>query len=577
MSIPTSGVLILAILTTMIVGLVRPGVTAGDGALVLGTSLIFVYSLVVDALGWPARLWGFRLWMYGWVLATLAGMLVLGFWALPVGVILGVPALVVARLADRRQALPQGLEYLRQAREAAKEEQEGLVRARLAQAMVSLLSSGPAPEASEPLREVLGLARTYIPLEDDEVQRLEQYAAQLSPRELGRDVAMSFMKSPPPRDEFAEALAAQVPDSRVDMRNFELSAGGAVLKLDRPYRDYMRAPESRRAEVLRNWAATVVAPDAPPATWQAAALVVVPRLRPACWTATANLEMEMRGAPALEVPFREIAPGLVAQLACESARGFTVVDADTLAAWGISFDEAWDRALQNLAGSTAEPFVEAQPGVFTVRASDDHGATRLLQLDAIRKLPLSGSPVVAVPCADALILTGSRDGVGLISLQQVAVRAATQSEQPPLVGAVFQLEGDRWVEWRGSVVEDRPALGTLRVIVASRLYAGQKAVLDRSGRDEFVAGFLPMQGPDGEAFSMSSWTEGVPTLLPRTDRVAFSRLDAAGQPQQLGIVPWTRVEQEVGGLMEPLPLDPVRYRVTAFPSAEELVRMGVLL
>lgn len=574
MSIPTSGVLILAILTTWVVGLVRPGVTAGDGALVLGTSLIFVYSLVMDALGWPARLWGFRLWMYGWVLATLAAMLVLGFWALPVGVILGVPALVVSRLAGRRQALPQGLEYLRQAREAAKEEQEGLVRARLAQAMVALMSSGPAPEAAEPLREVLALARTCIPLEDVEVQRLEQYAAQLSPPELGRAVALSLMKAPPPRDEFAQALAAEVPESKVDMRNFELSAGGAVLKLDRPYRDYLRTPESRRAEVLRAWAGTVVAPDAPPPTWEAAALVVVPRLRSSCWTATANLEMEMRGAPPLEVPFRQVAPGLVAQLACESARGFTVVDAGTLASWGVSFDEAWDRALQNL---TAQPFVEAQPGVFTVRASDDHGATRMLQLDAIRALPLSGAPVVAVPCADALILTGSRDGVGLISLQQIAVRAATESEQAPLVGTVFQLEGDQWVEWRGSVVEDRGALGTLRVVIASRLYGAQKAVLDRSGREEFVAAFLPMQGPDGEAFSTSAWTEGVPTLLPRTDRVAFSRLDDSGQPQGIGTVPWLRVEQEVGGLMEPLPLDPVRYRVTTFPTREELVRMGVLL
>ena len=69
--------------------------------------------------------------------------------------------------------------------------------------------------------------------------------------------------------------------------------------------------------------------------------------------------------------------------------------------------------------------------------------------------------------------------------------------------------------------------------------------------------------------SYAVWTESVESLLPQTDLVVFGGME--GEPT---MVPWSRVLEEVGHLLEPLDIYPPRYRVREFPSAEQLAAMG---
>ena len=106
-------------------------------------------------------------------------------------------------------------------------------------------------------------------------------------------------------------------------------------------------------------------------------------------------------------------------------------------------------------------------------------------------------------------------------------------------------------------------------------YTEQKELLDKrhqqAGEDIFVASFSGM-GRKGteELTSYCVWGKGVLAWLPRTDVVAF----IAEHGQQPLMVPWDRALEVTGNLMEPMGMYPERWRVTEFPSNEQLKAMG---
>jgi len=80
---------------------------------------------------------------------------------------------------------------------------------------------------------------------------------------------------------------------------------------------------------------------------------------------------------------------------------------------------------------------------------------------------------------------------------------------------------------------------------------------------------LAFEDPQGRLQSYSVWGEGVDSLLPKTDAVAFMRHD-----KQPLIVDWQKVIDVVGGLMEEVDIYPLRFRVRTFPSDEQLARLN---
>lgn len=72
----------------------------------------------------------------------------------------------------------------------------------------------------------------------------------------------------------------------------------------------------------------------------------------------------------------------------------------------------------------------------------------------------------------------------------------------------------------------------------------------------------------GETTTVCSWTEGVPTLLPRADRIAFV---SPGEAEETSIVyvPWDDALALMSGAMTAQGIDPERWRVDRFPTDDE--------
>jgi len=95
-----------------------------------------------------------------------------------------------------------------------------------------------------------------------------------------------------------------------------------------------------------------------------------------------------------------------------------------------------------------------------------------------------------------------------------------------------------------------------------------KAINKKTGEDVFVASLVAIMGED--PCSLCTWTEGVDTLLPRTDYIFLCRPEAEEAKDGVRMATWEQVRSVVGDLMTKVDMYPERYRVKSFPSKEQL-------
>ena len=145
----------------------------------------------------------------------------------------------------------------------------------------------------------------------------------------------------------------------------------------------------------------------------------------------------------------------------------------------------------------------------------------------------------------------------------------------------LRLEADSWVPFLPGKPEAlRRRFARIAVTAMNDLYRQQKELLDRAntrqGQDIFVATFTALERKaDDEVTSSSVWSKDVPTLLPRTDKIGFVDPDLPKGEQVLGFASWERVQAMVPGLLVLQAMSPERYRVEAFPSQEQLRKLGL--
>ncbi len=271
------------------------------------------------------------------------------------------------------------------------------------------------------------------------------------------------------------------------------------------------------------------------------------------------------------LPHQVLGEHLGVGLAYDLPHAMRSVSQDDLDGWGVTFYEAMEAACHNLT-QLEHAFigpVEGE-GVYLCAAGDGYASSRLILLDLIRRLRVAGDCVAMVPNPDTLIVTGSEDMDGLKGMLGLATNALQQPR--PISGIAVRLDGDNWVPWLPD--PSHPLFGEFRGLQLQSLgrdYATQKQQLDgTTDKDTFVASFSIVQRPDtGHLLTYCVWPRDVLALLPRTDQIAF--MQEGSQPM---MATWDRAVEVVGDLMTPLGIYPERFRVSEFPTEEQLATMG---
>jgi hypothetical protein len=278
--------------------------------------------------------------------------------------------------------------------------------------------------------------------------------------------------------------------------------------------------------------------------------------------------MDTTTAPA--APIRTIGSDVIVDLFADQIGCDVVIEPQQLRDLDLEPELALELATANLLERSTGDFTTLGPGVFVSDPADGHASARLLLPDRIAALPVKGDPVAMVPVRSMLLVTGADDKNGLLTVAGAAAEALTLSRDP-LSAQALRLTNGAWADFTPDPIEYASLHDLLRG-QHLREYAEQKELLDQlhaqQDDDIFVANYAPMQDRrTGRAFGMTFWADGMSSLLPRADEIAFKTTN------EVILVPWDAAMPIVGHRMTRTDDHPVRFRVDCFPSVEELDRL----
>lgn len=402
-------------------------------------------------------------------------------------------------------------------------------------------------------------------------------------------------------DEFAEMVKAALKSRgeertlRFDTVRFALIVENEngepqqLFGLAAMFDEYNTAPESERNAVIERYCSFFlgVNRNALPETFSEAkdGLMLIIRHRYLYQVMQMRLALEQGiTGKSDELPVEQEIPHLVIGDEFAAGLGYDFPDAmiqitgRQLTKWGVTFDEVYQCALNNLKSRSDKPLVEAVSGVYISNWQDGYDASRILLCDLISSLPVNGAPVVMMPSAENLVITGADDIEGLASVLNVIEPMADKPRS--MVSVPLVLRSGEWVPFE--LAPEHPLyerFRVLRISATARSYADQRGVLaewlQSIGEPAVVTPYLATQRRDGSVSSCSVWPEGLPCMIPRADSVVFTGDSSDSNQEVVACNSWEKVLEVVGGLMKPTPFHPELYKVERFPTTTELAQIGM--
>ncbi len=388
------------------------------------------------------------------------------------------------------------------------------------------------------------------------------------------------------RDAFAQ-LAIKTLRAAGETRDIEYDAEGFLLRLGPTkgggagdtvflgnfFDEYLATAPEERNEVLSRLTRVRAMPALPKTFAE-----VRPNLLPVVRGRTffEQLRMVVKGTPGTSAPiaWKPVDGFLGAGLAFDGPDTLQYLGPDELARWGVTFDEAFSVALENLRQRSTEPLEQLAPGTCQAPWEDNYASSRLLLDEVVRRCKVRGAPVVLVPHRDLLLITGSEDEDGLRQVASKALRAVMAPRA--LDGRAMRLTAQGWVPFMPERLNNAWAdFRKLELFTRTRDYDEQTQRLEKlyaeKGEDIFVAAYTPYQDERGRSLSYAVWLKGVDAILPRAEVIFFMDPALGEEAPPVGIARWEDVAKVAGDLLVPVEgLYPERYRVKDFPSEEQL-------
>lgn len=378
------------------------------------------------------------------------------------------------------------------------------------------------------------------------------------------------------RDEFAAEAMRRLNDAgftgaTYDREEFALRSDGIWMNLQNHFDEYCRSSLNERRGVLDRMSRGIrecreqgAGGAASPRSFDEVRQHLRPKVREL-------MEVEaMRRAFPLEeqCAYRPLGAHLIVSPVIDRPDCVIGVTPAQLKQWGISFDEALDVATKNLAAESTAMFVSVAPGVLRSAVDDSYDGSRIVLNDVLRGLPVRGDPVAVVAGRDHLLVTGSDDARGLVSLAQIAEVLGLKPRA--MSGFPVRLVGDGWVHHH--VPPAHPAWFALRRLELPwqfRNYKTQQGWLrpSASGDGLFIAPFMIYSNPDHkQLFSLTNWTAATRSSLPRAEWIVFN----GSLQTSFSTVAWERFATIVGEKLALVPdLYPERFVFDGVLTSEQ--------
>ncbi|WP_155373783.1 hypothetical protein [Catellatospora vulcania] len=298
------------------------------------------------------------------------------------------------------------------------------------------------------------------------------------------------------------------------------------------------------------------------------------RLRPVLRAETFGQAGPMGMVPPLS---RAALPHLRELVVVDSPESMAYVTPPRLDEWEVTADEVFAAARENLQRIAERSLNRGWPDagalIRMVDTGDGYFTSLLLAPGWLAGISeaMQAQVVAFVPDVNTVLLCPVGEGgmPSLFSLIESEFNEATRGVSP--VGYVAGERGRVTVYAPPPGHPDHVPARRAQVVLAHTEYGAQTRWLASQYAehdiDVFVAALIAAARPDEPAITVTTWTDGITSLLPEADFVAFVR-----DGETWGRVPW----HEVARLAEltPVPLlAPTRYQVGGWPAPEVMAQL----
>jgi hypothetical protein len=317
--------------------------------------------------------------------------------------------------------------------------------------------------------------------------------------------------------------------------------GPAVMRLDNLLGELSGSRRDRHVLIARFVDGFLRLPELP-VTWDEACPLLRPVLRGATPPADEGPRHPIR-RPAL--------PYLSELVVVDQPDTMTYVAADLLAGWGVTEDEVFEAAHQNLSGFVREPLPERPPVLTFVDDGDAYWTSHLLIDGWLRGLAdrVGGPPVAFAPERGTLVVTADSEALpALFALVEEQYLTSPRAITP--MAYVSDPSGH-------TVPYPAPAGHPLEHVVARA--AGLLAVREYTHQSRLLSSRTPppvplrlVGSPQDGWRTRALWERDEPALLPTADEVQCGAT----------VLPWVQVAPQLSRVGA---LDPARWRGESWP------------
>ena len=172
---------------------------------------------------------------------------------------------------------------------------------------------------------------------------------------------------------------------------------------------------------------------------------LLPTVRTRAYLEQAFASIAASGDDAKGPVFATLNEELAVMLYADLRTSIRMINHGDLEDLGLSEEEAFNRAMENLGPRLAELGAEFTEGVM-VMSCEPELQPALMLLDGLWDATgehLAGDPVVGLPCRDLLLAAGSDDPAGLAKLREIVAGVAADAERP-MTTTLFVLRDQTW-------------------------------------------------------------------------------------------------------------------------------------
>lgn len=353
---------------------------------------------------------------------------------------------------------------------------------------------------------------------------------------------------------------------------------GSYFNLHNAFRDYQDGDKVQKASILNGYVATLL--ESGKQTGHAFEKVKAqlrPVIRNLAMLEEVRLEHVRSKQAPHEVVYQRLGHDCVTLLGLDFPESTATLTKGPEPQWGVTMDEALAIAINNLRDNTREGFGEIIPGLYIGQWADGYDSSRVLLPDVLQRAPIKGQPVFMIPNRDVLMVTGDKDNQGIRHMVELSFKALENGRA--ISTQIYTYKDRSIVPFQAGDDVTKQRRATLEHLLLQGNYQLQKELIDKinveTGKDVFVAKYnlFELADSDGQTVSLCTWTKGVVSMLPKTDRVALVEPLQDDEPN-VKIVHWSELENECSELLISDNTYPLRFSTAGFPSAEQLSRLA---